>query len=259
MLEIKNLKVTFNKNTVDEKIALNKIYLNLEEGDFITIIGNNGAGKSTLLNSIFGLVETDKGKIILDNKDITALSSHKRAKEIGMVFQNPSYGTAPHMTIGENLALATMSDKKGNPFSKCMTKSNIAQFRELLKTLDLGLEDRINANVGLLSGGQRQALSLLMATVSNPKLLLLDEHTAALDPKTATKILTITQDIITKKHLTTIMITHNIDNAIKYGNKLVLMQNGNIIKVYEKEEKHKLNISDVMKLYANTITDEMIL
>ncbi len=258
MLEIKNLSVTFNKNTAMEKRALKNVSLTVEDGDFVSVIGSNGAGKSTLLNAIFGLTKISGGSIILDGKDITKLPTYKRAKKIGILFQNPLLGTAPDMTIEENLVLAS-AKVKHRPFSIALTAKNRAKLIEDLKTLDIGLEDRLRTNVGLLSGGQRQALTLLMATSAQPSLLLLDEHTAALDPQTAIKIMEKTDKIVREKNLTTLMITHNVQNAINYGNKLLLMDGGNIIKVISGEEKKNLTVSDIMALYQNNLSDKMIL
>ncbi len=219
MLEIKNVYKTFNAGTVNEKVALQDLNLTLEDGDFVTVIGGNGAGKSTMLNAVAGVWPIDMGKILIDGQDVTRLSEHQRAKYIGRVFQDPMMGTAATMGIEENLALAarrgvTRSLKVG------ITKKEREEYHELLKTLDLGLEDRMTSKVGLLSGGQRQAVTLLMATLKKPKLLLLDEHTAALDPKTAAKVLALSEKIVQENHLTTLMITHNMKDAIKYGNRL---------------------------------------
>ncbi len=258
MLEIKNLSVTFNPGTAMEKKALKSVNLTVNDGDFVTVIGSNGAGKSTLLNSIFGLTKISGGSIILNRKDITDQPTYKRAKEIGILFQNPLLGTAPDMTIEENLVLAS-AKVKHRPFSLALTSKNRSHLIEELKTLDIGLEERLRTNVGLLSGGQRQALTLLMATSASPSLLLLDEHTAALDPQTAIKIMTKTDQIVRQKNLTTLMITHNVQNAIDYGNKLLLMDGGNIIKIIEGEEKKNLTVSDIMALYQNNLSDKMIL
>lgn len=258
MLEIQNLNVTFNPNTAMEKKALKNINLKVNEGDFVTVIGSNGAGKSTLLNSIFGLTKISRGKILLDGKDITKLPVHKRARDIGILFQNPLLGTAPDMTIEENLVLAS-AKVEHRPFSLAITENNRKRLVEELKTLEIGLEDRLKTNVGLLSGGQRQALTLLMATSASPKLLLLDEHTAALDPQTAIKIMTKTDQIIREKHLTALMITHNVQNAIDYGNKLLLMDGGKIIRIIEGDEKKNLTVADIMALYQNNLSDKMIL
>lgn len=258
MLEIQNLNVIFNKNTAMEKHALKNVSLKINDGDFVSVIGSNGAGKSTLLNAIFGLVKTSSGKIVLDGKDITGLPTYKRAKNIGILFQNPLLGTAPDMTIEENLVLAS-AKVKHKPFSLALTKKNREKLISDLKTLDIGLESRLKTNVGLLSGGQRQALTLLMATSAQPRLLLLDEHTAALDPQTAIKIMQKTDQIVREKNLTTLMITHNVQNAIEYGNKLLLMDGGKIIRIIEGEEKKKLTVSDIMSLYQNNLSDKMIL
>lgn len=250
MLELKNVNVTFYKGTNNEKVALDDISLNVCDGDFITIIGSNGAGKSTLLNTIFGRVIPNSGKVYLDNIDITNKKVYKRAKQIGIVFQDPLKGTAPNMTIMENMLLALTKDAK---------KKSKDEIKELIKSLDLGLEDRLNQPVGLLSGGQRQAITLLMATTNKPKILLLDEHTAALDPKTANNIMNLTKNIIEKNHLTTLMITHNIEQAIKYGNKLLLLSDGKIKRIIEGEEKKNLKLEDILRLYNNDLSDSMIL
>lgn len=258
MLEIKHLNVVFNKKTAMEKHALKNINLKIDDGDFVTVIGSNGAGKSTLLNTIFGLTKISSGQIILNGVDITDMPSYKRAKKIGILFQNPLLGTAPDMTIEENLVLAS-AKVKHKPFSLALTKKNRLALADDLKMLDLGLENRLTTNVGLLSGGQRQALTLLMATSAKPELLLLDEHTAALDPQTAIKIMQKTDDIVREKHLTTLMITHNVQNALDYGNKLLLMDGGSVVKVINEEEKKKLTINDIMSLYKNNLSDKMIL
>lgn len=236
MLEIQNVSKTFNAGTVNQKTALNGLNLKLNEGDFVTVIGGNGAGKSTMLNAVAGVWPVDEGKIIIDGVDVTRLSEHQRAAYIGRVFQDPMTGTAATMQIEENLALAA---RRGKPRTLRIgiTKAEREQYRELLKTLDLGLEDRLTARVGLLSGGQRQALTLLMATMNKPKLLLLDEHTAALDPKTALKVLTLSAKIVEENHLTTMMITHNMKDAIKYGNRLIMMYEGHIIYDVSGEER----------------------
>lgn len=250
MLEINNLKVVFNQGTVNEKIALNNLSLNLEDGDFVTIIGSNGAGKSSLLNAICGNNEIQSGTIILDGKDITNLKEYKRSKMIGRLFQNPMKGTAPSMSIEENLGLAY---SRGTRFalSKGVKNQDRELFKEKLKELDLGLENRLKTPVGLLSGGQRQALTLLMATIVTPKLLLLDEHTAALDPKTTTRIMEITNEIIAKDKITTMMITHDIEAALKYGNKTIVMNSGQIMAIIEGDKRKNMTIQDVMSLYSN--------
>lgn len=248
MLEVRDVSLTFHKHTPNEKRVLNHLSLTVEKGDFISILGTNGAGKSTLLNVISGSIPNDTGTIILDGKDITALPEYKRAKEIGHVFQDPLKGTAPHMTIEENLGLAYSRGKRST-FSRAIRKTDRTLFIEKLKQLGLGLEDRLQTPAGLLSGGQRQALTLLMAIIETPKLLLLDEHTAALDPKIAKKIMEITDDIIKEYHITTLMITHNIKQALEYGNKTILMQDGMISKIFEYDERNNLNPEDILKMY----------
>ena len=238
MLEIQNVSKTFNAGTVNEKTALNGLNLKLNEGDFVTVIGGNGAGKSTMLNAVAGVWP-------VDGVDVTRLGEHQRAAYIGRVFQDPMTGTAATMQIEENLALAA---RRGKPRTLRIgiTRAEREQYRELLKSLDLGLENRLTARVGLLSGGQRQALTLLMATMNKPKLLLLDEHTAALDPKTALKVLTLSAKIVEENHLTTMMITHNMKDAIKYGNRLIMMHEGHIIYDVSGEEKKNLQVSDLL-------------
>ena len=258
MLEIKNLSVVFNEGTVNEKVALDNINLNIEDGDFITVIGSNGAGKSTLLNAILGLCPIKNGQILLDGEDITKKPSHKRAKDIGIVFQNPLLGTAPNMTIMENLALSNAKGK-WSMFRNACNKKARESIKEDLKKLNLDLEERLDANVGTLSGGQRQALTILMATKEQPKMLLLDEHTAALDPKTAENILTLSDDIIKSKHISTIMITHNIKDALKYGNKLILMNQAKIILSLNKEEKEQMTVEKILSLYNYTLDDSQVL
>ena len=239
MLELKNLYKTFNPGTINEKLALNGLSLTLKEGDFVTVIGGNGAGKSTMLNAVAGTWMVDEGQILIDGTDVTRLSEHKRAAYLGRVFQDPMTGTAATMGIEENLALAKRRGKT-RFLRPGITRKERDEYRELLKVLGLGLEDRLTSKVGLLSGGQRQALTLLMATLKKPKLLLLDEHTAALDPKTAAKVLEITDMIVNRDHLTTMMITHNMQDAINHGNRLIMMMEGKIILDIEGEEKKKL-------------------
>lgn len=248
MLEIKNVYKTFNAGTVNEKVALQDLNLTLEDGDFVTVIGGNGAGKSTMLNAVAGVWPIDMGKILIDGQDVTRLSEHQRAKYIGRVFQDPMMGTAATMGIEENLALAarrgvTRSLKVG------ITKKEREEYHELLKTLDLGLEDRMTSKVGLLSGGQRQAVTLLMATLKKPKLLLLDEHTAALDPKTADKVLQITEEIVARDKLTTLMVTHNMKHAIQYGNRLIMMDAGKVVVDIRGEEKKNLTVRDLLEKF----------
>ena len=249
MLEIKNVYKTFNPGTVNQKVALNDLNLTLEDGDFVTVIGGNGAGKSTMLNAVAGVWPVDMGKIIIDGKDIPRLPEHKRARFIGRVFQDPMTGTAATMQIEENLALAARRGKR-RTLRIGITKAEREQYCELLKTLDLGLEDRLTARVGLLSGGQRQALTLLMATMNKPKLLLLDEHTAALDPKTALKVLTLSARIVEENHLTTMMITHNMRDAISYGNRLIMMYEGHIVVDVSGEEKKNLTVEQLLNLFS---------
>ena len=249
MLEIKNVYKTFNAGTVNEKVALNGLNLSLEDGDFYTVIGGNGAGKSTLLNAVAGAWPVDSGSILLDGEDITALPEHKRAKYIGRVFQDPMMGTAPNMQMEENLALALRrGQKRGLRWG--VTKAERQVYREKLKTLGLGLEDRMTVKVGLLSGGQRQALTLLMASLRKPKLLLLDEHTAALDPATAAKVLELSDQIVEENGLTALMITHNMTDAIKHGNRLIMMDQGRIILDIEGEDKKHLTKKDLMDKFA---------
>lgn len=255
MLKITNLYKTFNANTINEKRVLNGVELHLKPADFVTIIGGNGAGKSTMLNMISGVHFPDSGSIVLDGVDITELPEFMRAKYLGRVFQDPMMGTAADMEIQENLALAYRREKRRN-FSWGITKSEKENYKELLKTLDLGLETRLTSKVGLLSGGQRQALTLLMATLQKPKLLLLDEHTAALDPKTARKVLEITENIVTTHSLTALMVTHNMKNAIQYGNRLIMMHEGRIIYDVEGEEKKKLQVNDLLKKFETASGDE---
>lgn len=248
MLEIKNISKTFNAGTINEKKALRDLSITLEDGDFVTVIGGNGAGKSTLLNAICGTWKVDCGEIIIDGKDVTGTPEHKRAKYLGRVFQDPMMGTAADMEIQENLALAKRRGK-ARGLGWGISKKERGEYRELLSTLGLGLEDRMTSKVGLLSGGQRQAVTLLMAAMAEPKLLLLDEHTAALDPKTAEKVLEITEDIVNKNHLTTLMITHNMRDAIKHGNRLIMMHEGRIIVDVCGEEKKNLTVEDLLELF----------
>lgn len=261
MLEITGLKKVFNKGTVNEKIALNGLNLNVNDGDFITVIGGNGAGKSTMLNAICGVFPVDEGKIVLDGTDVTSLPEYKRAKFLGRVFQDPMMGTSPNMEIQENLALAYRRGKS-RLLRPGITKAEKEFYREHLKRLGLGLEDRMTSKVGLLSGGQRQSLTLLMATLNRPDLLLLDEHTAALDPKTAAKVLALTEEITNEEKLTTIMITHNMKDAIRYGNRLVMMHEGRVIYDVSGEEKAALTVEDLLKKFEQTagaVNDRLIL
>ena len=248
MLKITDLQKTFNPGTVNAKVALCGVDLTLEDGDFVTVIGGNGAGKSTLLNAIAGVWKPDYGAIELDGVDVTNMPEHKRAQFLGRVFQDPMKGTSPDMEIAENLAIASKRGIKRR-FVWGVKKSDREEYRKLLATLELGLEDRLSTKVGLLSGGQRQAVTLLMATLNRPKLLLLDEHTAALDPKTASKVLALTNKIVTENHLTTLMITHNMHDAIAYGNRLIMMHEGNIVVDVRGEEKSKLTIEQLLYLF----------
>ena len=248
MLELINLKKAFNPGTINEKKALNGVSIKLEDGDFVTIIGGNGAGKSTTLNAIAGVWPVDEGAILINGQNVTGLSEHQRAKYIGRVFQDPMTGTAATMEIQENLALAARRGQN-RTLRWGITRKEKAEYHELLKTLGLGLENRMTSKVGLLSGGQRQALTLLMATLKKPQILLLDEHTAALDPKTAAKVLQLSDEIIAANHLTAMMVTHNMANAIEYGNRLIMMNDGRIIYDVKGEEKKRLTVDDLMKKF----------
>ena len=249
MLEINNIYKTFNAGTVNQKTALNGVSLHLNPGDFVTVIGGNGAGKSTLLNAVAGVWKVDSGTISIDGVNLTHMPEHKRAKYIGRVFQDPMMGTAATMQIEENLALAARRGK-ARTLRPGITKADREEYIERLKILDLGLEERLTSKVGLLSGGQRQALTLLMASLQKPKLLLLDEHTAALDPKTAAKVLDATEKIVTRDNLTTLMITHNMKDAIAHGNRLIMMYNGRIVIDAAGEEKKKLTVSQLLDLFS---------
>ena len=249
MLEVKNIYKTFNVGTVNQKTALNGVSLHLKEGDFCTVIGGNGAGKSTLLNAVAGVWPVDQGSISVGGVDLTHMPEHKRAKYIGRVFQDPMMGTAASMQIEENLALAARRGKS-RTLRAMITKAEREEYIERLKILDLGLEDRLTSKVGLLSGGQRQALTLLMASLVKPKLLLLDEHTAALDPKTAAKVLDATEKIVSRDNLTTLMITHNMKDAISHGNRLIMMYNGKIVIDVSGEEKKKLTVPQLLELFS---------
>lgn len=248
MLEVKNISKTFNPGTVNEKQALRDLSLTLADGDFVTVIGGNGAGKSTLLNAIAGTWQVDEGKIIIDGMDVTKLSEYKRAAFLGRVFQDPMNGTAATMGIEENLALALRRGHR-RTLKQGIANSERKLYRDLLAKLNLGLENRLTSKVGLLSGGQRQALTLLMATLEKPKLLLLDEHTAALDPKTAAKVLETTETIVNQDHLTTLMITHNMKDAIAHGNRLIMMFNGRIVVDAAGEEKRQLTVPQLLELF----------
>ncbi len=248
MLKITNLQKTFNPGTVNEKVALSGLNLTINDGDFVTVIGGNGAGKSTLLNAIAGVWKADYGTIELDGVDVTNMPEYKRAQFLGRVFQDPMKGTSPDMEIAENLSIAARRGTRRR-LKWGIGRGEREQYRELLATLELGLENRLSTKVGLLSGGQRQAVTLLMATLRRPKLLLLDEHTAALDPKTAAKVLELTDKIVSENRLTTLMITHNMQDAITYGNRLIMLYEGNIAVDISGEEKKKLTIQQLLNLF----------
>ena len=255
MLKLDNIHKTFNPGTINEKIALNGVNLTLNEGDFVTVIGGNGAGKSTTLNAIAGVWPIDSGKIYIGGDDVTKLSEHKRAKYLGRVFQDPMTGTATTMSNEEHMAIAARRGEKRG-LSWGITHQERDTYREMLKTLDLGLEDRLTSKVGLLSGGQRQAITLLMASIKKPKLLLLDEHTAALDPKTAAKVLEISDKIIAENHLTAMMVTHNMKDAIVHGNRLIMMHEGKVILNISGEEKKKLTVEDLLHQFEKVSGEE---
>ena len=257
MLDLINIRKTFNPKTVNEKIALNGVDLHLNDGDFVTVIGGNGAGKSTTLNAIAGVWPVDEGKIVIDGIDVTPLSEHRRAALLGRVFQDPMTGTAATMQIEENLALAA---RRGQVrlLRRGITRAEREAYREKLRMLGLGLENRMTTKVGLLSGGQRQALTLLMATLKKPKLLLLDEHTAALDPRTADKVLQLSRQIIEENHLMTMMVTHNMRDAIAYGNRLIMMHEGKIILDISGEEKKHLTVEMLLEQFARASGDEFV-
>ncbi len=256
MLRVENIYKTFFPGTINEKRALQGLSLHLKPGDFATVIGGNGAGKSTTLNAIAGVFAVDSGKIIIDGEDLSKKPEHKRAKYIGRVFQDPMLGTAAGMMIEENLALAARRGKTPG-LAWSFNDEQHERFYELLKELDLGLEERMTAKVGLLSGGQRQALTLLMATLKKPKLLLLDEHTAALDPKTAEKVLGLTDKIVKKDNLTTLMITHNMRDALRFGNRLIMLHNGRVIIDVQGDEKKNLQIPDLLEMFEKASGDTM--
>lgn len=249
MLEIKNISKTFNAGTINEKQVLHNVSLKLEEGDFVTVIGGNGAGKSTILNMVAGVYPVDEGKIIIDGNDVTKLPEHKRASYIGRVFQDPRMGTASDMWVEENMSIAdSRGHRRGVRWA--ITGKDRERYREQLKLLDLGLENRLTTKMGLLSGGQRQAITLLMAAMKKPKLLLLDEHTAALDPKTAAKVLEITEKLVRENGLTALMVTHNMRDAIAYGNRLIMMNAGQIILDVKGEEKKNLTIDALLNMFT---------
>lgn len=257
MLDVKNISMTFNAGTPNAKVALTNLSVHLDDGDFVTIIGSNGAGKSTLFNAVAGTFFVDSGKIVLGGQDITYLEEHKRSRVIGRMFQDPLKGTAPSMSIEENLALAYLRSGEGfSPFSHISNRDK-QEFREKLSLLEMGLEDRMKSPVGLLSGGQRQALTLLMATMVTPKLLLLDEHTAALDPATADKVIELTKRIVNENHITCMMITHNMKQALEIGNRTFLMSNGNIVYDVKGEERKKLTVNDLLDRFKRGTGKEL--
>ena len=255
MLRIEDVYKTFNAGTINEKKALCGVNLTLEEGEFVTVIGGNGAGKSTTLNAVAGVWPVDSGRIYIGGDDVTRLSEYKRAKYLGRVFQDPMTGTATTMSIEENMAIAARRGKTRR-LTWGITKAERDTYREMLKTLNLGLEDRLTSKVGLLSGGQRQAITLLMASIQKPKLLLLDEHTAALDPKTAAKVLEISDKIIAENHLTAMMVTHNMRDAIAHGNRLIMMHEGKVILNIAGEEKKKLTVEDLLHQFERVRGEE---
>lgn len=255
MLKLENIKKTFNPGTINQKVALNGVSLTLEDGDFVTVIGGNGAGKSTLLNAVAGTYLVDEGKISVDGQDITKLPEYKRASLLGRVFQDPMMGTAADMQIEENLALASRRGARRG-LKWAVTAADREVYKKMLCELGLGLETRLSAKVGLLSGGQRQALTLLMAVMKNPKLLLLDEHTAALDPKTAATVLALTDKFIQESHLTALMVTHNMKDAIAHGNRLIMMNEGRIILDVKGEEKKNLTVNDLLRFFSEQSGNE---
>ena len=255
MLKLQDVHKTFNKGTIIEKVALDGLNLELDEGDFVTVIGGNGAGKSTMLNMIAGVYPVDQGAIMIDGVDVTGQPDFKRAAYLGRVFQDPMMGTASDMEIQENLALAYRRGKKRG-LRWGITAAERADYKEKLKQFDLGLENRMSTKVGLLSGGQRQAITLLMATLKHPKVLLLDEHTAALDPKTAAKVLDLTEKIVQENNLTTLMVTHNMKDAITHGNRLIMMHEGRVIYDVRGEEKAVLKVSDLLKKFEEVSGEE---
>lgn len=257
MLKLDNIRKIFNEGTVNEKVVYNNLSLNVKSGDFIAIIGSNGAGKSTLLNIISGVIKHDRGNILLEGKEIGNLPEFKRTKKIGRVFQNPEHGTIPSMTILENLSMA-FNKNKSFGLSSGIRKDKIDFFKEILKTLDLELENYLDTKVCLLSGGQRQALSLLMVSLSNPKLLLLDEHTAALDPKTSETMMRLTEKIVSENNITTLMVTHNLKHAINYGNRLIMFYNGEIILDLTGKEKKSLTIEKILDIFNNKGGNEVL-
>ena len=258
MLVVDHISKTFEKDTVNEHVAIRDLSITLQDGDFVTIVGSNGAGKSTLFNAICGSWLTDSGKIMLDDVDITFMNEHARAKMIGRVFQDPMKGTAPNMTIEENLALAyTRSGEHTSMFFRAITKKKVEFFRENLARYNMGIEDRMKTKIGLLSGGQRQVVTLLMCTLCVPKLLLLDEHTAALDPATAQKVMEITKQIVSENNITTMMITHNLQQALDTGNRTIMMDAGEIVFDISGEERDKMTVKDLVNLFAEKRKKEL--
>lgn len=257
LLQLQNLYKVFNKNTVNENVVFNRLNLEVNKGDFITIIGSNGAGKSTLLNIISGTIQVDQGYINLSGKEISRLPEYKCTKLIGRVFQDPTKGTAPSMTILENMSMAYNKGKKFD-LSFAVNKKNIPFFKEILSSLELGLEEKLHTKVGLLSGGQRQALSLIMTVMGNPELLLLDEHTAALDPKTSEKIIELTENIVKEKNITTLMVTHNLNHAITLGNRLIMLHHGKVIVDISGEEKKQLTIEKLLEYFNNNSKEDFL-
>jgi putative tryptophan/tyrosine transport system ATP-binding protein len=258
MVKLENISKTFKKGTIDEKVAIDGLSLNIAEGDFVTVIGSNGAGKSTMLNLISGTYRPDKGELFVDGKKVTRLPEHRRAKYLGRIFQDPMMGSASTMTIEENLAMADLRGKRRG-LRWGVSKSRRLFYRDTLKMLDLGLEDRLKDSVSLLSGGQRQSLTLLMATLSLPKLLLLDEHTAALDPRTAQKVMGLTDKIVRENNLTTIMVTHNMTQAIRYGNCMMMLHEGKLKFEVKGEKKHELTVEEVIRRFGADLKDETLL
>lgn len=247
MLELKNVNVVFNEGTNMEKKALDDLSVHIKPGEFVTILGSNGAGKSTFFNVVSGKAPVQTGSVFLDGRDITKQKEHVRSKIIGRLYQNPSQGTAPHLTVEENLALAASAGK--GPFKIAVRKEDRERFKKLLSRLDMGLEDRLNTPIGLLSGGQRQSVALMMAVLNPPKLMLLDEHTAALDPKTAAKVLEITNQLVHDENITALMITHNMRDALENGDRLLIFQDGKITHDFSGEEKKKLRVQDLVEFY----------
>ena len=257
MLELNNVSKTFNPGTINAKTALRGLNLKLNDGDFVTVIGGNGAGKSTMLNAIAGVFDIDGGSIVIDGEDITRRSEHKRAAFIGRVFQDPMMGTAPTMTIEENLALAARRGRR-RTLARGIRKAERSEFRDRLASLGLGLEDRMTTRAGLLSGGQRQALTLLMASLVKPRLLLLDEHTAALDPATAGRVLELSDEIVSEDHLTTLMVTHNMRDAIEHGNRLIMMNEGRIVLDIAGEEKKRLTVDSLLAKFSRAAGEDLL-